>query len=167
MKMENILTRVNTIDSINTSQSTFLKDCEQMSRCIYRSTEKSLVLIDEFGKGTDINDGPGLLGGVINHFVDRGEASPIAIFSTHMTEIFHSDMMGMDKRIQFYHMKVILENPKAFKITFLYEFVAGIAESSCGLYCARQCGVDMKIVEKVQYILDMIQEGKDIVSEFS
>lgn len=84
-----------------------------------------------------------------------------------MTEIFHTDMMGMDKRIQFYHMKVMLEDPKAFKITFLYEFVTGIAESSCGLYCARQCGVDMKIVEKAQYILDMVQEGKDIVSEFS
>lgn len=73
------------MDSINTSQCAFLKDCEQMSRCIYRSTEKSLVLIDEFDKGTDINYGPGLLGGVINHYLDRGEASPIAIFSTHMT----------------------------------------------------------------------------------
>lgn len=58
------------MDSMNETQSTFLKDCEQMNRCICQSTVDSLVLIDEFGKGTDINDGPELLGGVIICFLN-------------------------------------------------------------------------------------------------
>lgn len=164
---QNILTRINTMDSINISQSTFMKDCQQMSKCIYRSGEKSLVLIDEFGKGTDINDGPGLLGGVVKHYLNRGKESPFVIITTHITEIFKQYLIGLDNRIQFAHMNVIIEDKKLFKITFLYELVNGIELSSCGLYCARQCGIALEIIERAQYISDMIDQGKDIADEFS
>lgn len=164
---QNILTRINTMDSINISQSTFMKDCQQMSKCIYKSNKKSLVLIDEFGKGTDINDGPGLLCGVIKHYLNKGNESPFVIITTHMTEIFKPDLIGIDNRIQFNHMNVIIEDKKSFKITFLYELVKGIEFSSCGLYCARQCGIALDVIERAQCILDMIDQNKDIVSEFS
>lgn len=162
-----ILTRINTMDSINLTQSTFMKDCQQMSKCIYKSDNKSLVLIDEFGKGTDINDGPGLLGGVIKNYLKKENECPIVIIITHMSEIFKDNMIGTPDLIQFNHMKVIIEDSQAFKMTFLYELANGIEFSSGGLYCARKCGISIDIIKRAQYILNLIEKGKDIISEVS
>lgn len=160
---ESILTRVNSMDSVNCSKSTFLKDCEQMSKCINRSTDKSLILIDEFGKGTDINDGPGLLAGVVKHFVNRGSQCPTVLISTHLSEIFNQE----DNNIKFYFMKVMVNDKSNFDMTYLYELHEGIARQSMGLYCAKQNGISAEIIKKAQYIIKSIDEGKDIVEEFS
>ena len=171
----NILTRINTLDSINCSQSTFMKDCQQMSKCIYKNTKDSLVLIDEFGKGTDVNDGPGLLGSIIKYFLNLRE-TPIVLISTHLTEIFEPDMIGMDEGINFKQMKVIVaedidsdsvHDDKKFDITYLYEMIDGITKDSGGLYCAYRCGIDKEIIEKAKFILDIIDRGGNIIEEFS
>ena len=171
----NILTRINTLDSINCSQSTFMKDCQQMSKCIYKNTKDSLVLIDEFGKGTDVNDGPGLLGSIIKYFLNLRE-TPIVLISTHLTEIFEPDMIGMDEGINFKQMKVIvaedidsdsINDNKKFDITYLYEMIDGITNDSGGLYCAYRCGIDKEIIEKAKFILDIIDRGGNIIEEFS
>ncbi|GMF04018.1 unnamed protein product [Ambrosiozyma monospora] len=56
-----ILTRMNSRESVGKLQSTFMRDSMQMARCLSRCTPKSLILMDEFGKGTDVIDGPALL----------------------------------------------------------------------------------------------------------
>ncbi len=164
---KNILTRINSLDNISSSQSTFMRDCQQMSNCIYKSDERSLVLIDEFGKGTDVNDGPGLLGSVIEYFLNQHNKGPIVLLSTHMSEIFDDNMIGHNEQVDFKQMKIFLDGNDKFKITFLYQLCSGIARDSMGIYCAFKSGIDKSIVERAQSILDMINRGENIAANFA
>lgn len=165
---KNILTRINTLESINTTQSTFMKDCQQMSKCIYNSNKDSLVLIDEFGKGTDVNDGPGLLGGIINYYLNKKEQCPMVFLCTHMTDIFNEDLVDINNSLfDFKQMKIRVEDKESFKLTFLYELINGLARNADGLYCAKQSGIDMEIIEQAQVILTLLEQGKNIVDELA
>jgi DNA mismatch repair protein MSH5 len=165
---KNILTRINTLESISCTQSTFLKDCQQMSKCIYKSNRNSLILIDEFGKGTDVNDGPGLLVGILKHYLDKEDECPVVLVSTHMADVFNNNMIDMkNPLLEFKQMKIMTDIENSFKLTFLYELTSGLANNSRGLYCAKQSGIDSKIIETAQYIITMIEKGENIVNEFS
>lgn len=163
-----ILTRINTEESININQSTFMKDCQQMSECLMKSTVDSLVLIDEFGKGTDINDGPGLLGSSLKYFLNKGVECPVVILSTHMIELFTEEIIGeVVNSIDFKQLEILIDKNNQFSMTFLYQLTDGIASSSAGLYCARRSGIDLAIIERAEFILHLLERGQNIIGEFS
>lgn len=163
-----ILTRINTMESINITQSTFMKDCQQMHECISKSTVDSLVLIDEFGKGTDVNDGPALLGSTVKYFLNQGVDCPVVVLSTHMIELFNEEILGeVVADIDFKQMKIMIENNNRFKMTFLYQLAPGLATDSAGLFCAKKSGIDSAIIERADFILQLLKQGQNIVGEFA
>lgn len=85
--LHSIYTRMYTPESIYQCESAFLADLQQMSKMITNSTSRSLVIIDEFGKGTHFKDGLALLAASIEHFVQRGTDSPIVFVTTHFNQI--------------------------------------------------------------------------------
>lgn len=85
--LHSIFTRIYTPESIFFNESAFMNDLEQMSKIVMNSTNRSLVLIDEFAKGTFYKDGIAILTAVIEHFSEREHLSPFVFAATHYPQI--------------------------------------------------------------------------------
>lgn len=88
MLLDSIYTRIHTPESIYQCESAFMADLQQMSKVVMNSSCRSLVLVDEFGKGTHYKDGIALLAASIEHFVDRGNLTPLAFITTHYQQVY-------------------------------------------------------------------------------
>lgn len=85
--LHSIYTRIYAPESVYQNESAFMSDLQQMSKVVMNSTDRSLILVDEFGKGTHYRDGIALLAASIDHFVGRGHLTPLAFITTHYEQI--------------------------------------------------------------------------------
>lgn len=93
-----IFTRLYSEESTHNSQSSFQLELIQMSRILTSSSNRSLILIDEFGKGTNLIDGKSILLSCIEHLLSRGESLPITFITSHFREVF--DYFGRNEWIR-------------------------------------------------------------------
>ncbi|WAQ83662.1 hypothetical protein PtA15_4A110 [Puccinia triticina] len=108
-----IFTRVSTTESASRSSSAFMIDLQRISFMLRNCTARSILLIDEFGKGTDPTDGQALFCGVIEHLISRGSSCPIALVSTHFHGVFTNGFLSLDLPIDYAHMSIVLENEES------------------------------------------------------
>ncbi len=81
--------------------STFAIDLHQVAKAIRQSTTRSLILVDEFGKGTVSHDGLALLAASLEHLIDRGPNCPVALFATHFHELAKLPTIATAKMVSF------------------------------------------------------------------
>ncbi|KAK3017405.1 hypothetical protein RJ639_006699 [Escallonia herrerae] len=115
-------------------QSTFMVDLHQVGMMLRHATSQSFCILDEFGKGTLTEDGIGLLGGTINHFVSKFDP-PKVLICTHLTEIFDDSCLLQSDKIKYYTMSVLRPDNNCTDvedIVFLYRLVPGHALLSYG-----------------------------------
>lgn len=109
---------------MSNSKSSFASDLLQVKGIVERATPRTLVLMDEFGKGTLAFDGIALLGACISHYqnLDK-EQRPKIFVSTHYTEIFDYHVVDQTK-LRFWSMETLIEkkNDDCLEVTFLYKF---------------------------------------------
>ncbi|KAJ7960788.1 DNA mismatch repair protein MSH5 [Quillaja saponaria] len=145
-------------------QSTFMIDLHQVGMMVRHATSRSLCLVDEFGKGTLTEDGVGLLGGIINHFVTCDDP-PKVLVCTHLTELFHESCLLKSEKIKLCTMGVLRpDNSSADTkdIVFLYRLVPGHALHSYGLHCALLAGVPDEVIKRAAFVLDAIGNNKRV-----
>ncbi|KAF8895319.1 DNA mismatch repair protein MutS [Infundibulicybe gibba] len=106
---DKIFTRISTRESVSRVQSAFMIDLNQVSLALRNTTSRSLIILDEFGKGTLSQDGAGLLCGVLKHLLDRGAECPKVLAATHFHDVFKKDLIDPEMApINFCHMQVML-----------------------------------------------------------
>ncbi|CAL1712854.1 unnamed protein product [Somion occarium] len=111
--VDKIFTRIQTRESVSKVQSAFMIDLNQVSLALRNCTSRSLILLDEFGKGTLATDGAGLFCGILQHFVGRGNDCPKVIAATHFHDIFRQDILDPDSLpVTFVHMQVLFTTSK-------------------------------------------------------
>ncbi|XP_030929857.1 DNA mismatch repair protein MSH5 isoform X4 [Quercus lobata] len=145
-------------------QSTFMIDLHQVGMMLRHATSRSLCLLDEFGKGTLTEDGIGLLGGTINHFVTCDDP-PKVLVCTHLTELLDKSCLPKSEMLNFYTMSVLRPDNNSTDIediVFLYRLVPGHALLSYGLHCALLAGVLEEVIQRAAFVLDALGNDKHV-----
>ncbi|PYI12502.1 DNA mismatch repair protein Msh5 [Aspergillus sclerotiicarbonarius CBS 121057] len=164
--IDKILVKSNTQDSVSQIQSTFMNDLQQIAFDLKQMTGHSLLLIDEFGKGTNENDGIGLACGVLEHLLNLNNA-PKVIAATHFHEILENGFLKPTPQLQLGHMEVrVREDPTEAEdqITYLYNFRLGRSGQSFGTVCAAMNGISQAIVDRADEIASLSARGENLIA---
>ncbi|KAF1982980.1 hypothetical protein K402DRAFT_339387 [Aulographum hederae CBS 113979] len=160
---DKILTRIATRESVSRIQSAFMIDLQQISIALTLATRRSLLIIDEFGKGTESDDGAGLACGVFEHLLSLGDGRPKVVGATHFHEIFESGFLEPRPALSFGHMDVRIDTEAAEvenQIVYLYSFCKGRSISSFGTCCAAMNGIGPEIIQRAEdLILVAMRDG--------
>ncbi|KPI35358.1 uncharacterized protein AB675_9898 [Cyphellophora attinorum] len=104
---DKILTRISTTETVSKTHSAFMIDLQQAGLGLNSCTNRSLIIIDEFGKGTDTADGAGLMAGVLQYLLELDLAAPKVLAATHFHEVFELGLFGDDEpNLKHAHMEV-------------------------------------------------------------
>ncbi|KAI7824065.1 muts domain V-domain-containing protein [Gamsiella multidivaricata] len=144
---DKILTRLQTRETVSSIQSAFMTDLQQVTLAIKMATRRSLVVLDEFGKGTASTDGAGMFCAVIEHFAKRTHDQPRVLATTHFHELFDNQLLDLSLPISLFTMEVYQE-PNCLEATFLFRVIPGKAPSSLGPACAAMASLPAKIVQR-------------------
>ncbi len=133
---DKIFCRVGASDNLSKGESTFLVEMSESSQILLSLTAKSLVIMDEIGRGTSTEDGMSIAYAIMEYL---RKAGAITLFSTHYHELTMLDTSG----IQLLHMAVLEEKNQ---ITFLRKAEKGVAASSYGIHVAKLAGIPREII---------------------
>jgi DNA mismatch repair protein MSH5 len=154
-----IFTRIHTRETVSLPMSTFMIDLNQVSNAVRNCTERSLVIMDEFGKGTATDDGLSLLTATLRHWVRKEEACPFVLVSTHFHSLMHQTLLPDSSLIHYQTMEVLEEG---HELVFLYHLRDGQSDSSQACHIAASVGLPKDIVERGAEVSDMIRRNQHV-----
>ncbi|KAF9911820.1 MutS protein msh5 [Linnemannia zychae] len=163
---DKILTRLQTRETVSSIESAFMTDLQQVALAIRMATARSLVVLDEFGKGTASTDGAGLFCGVVEHFAAMKEGQPKVLATTHFHELFENDLMDLSLPISLYTMEVY-QQPDSMEATFLFRVVPGKTPSSLGPACAAMANMPATIVQRGVYLSELFRRYENVVPQLT
>ncbi len=143
--VDRIMSRLGANDNIFAAQSTFFVELSETKKILAEATPRSLVILDELGRGTSSYDGVAVAQAVLHHVATH--IGCVGFFATHyhsLAEEFASHPEVRNMRMQ------IHVDEQARRVTFLYKLEDGVAEGSFGMHCAAMCGIPMKVVERAE-----------------
>lgn len=164
---DRILTRMTTQEGVCRNESAFSIDLRQMALATGSVTRRSLVLVDEFGKGTQAEDGVALMAALIDNLASLRSETPRVLAATHHHELFESGVLKIGSNITLAHMdaRIDVENEgSGDELVFLYALVLGEASTSFGVRCAAINGVDTDVVQRAEEITALLASQKDLQS---
>lgn len=145
--IDKILTRMGAYDNMFSNSSTFKVELDECCKILRDATPRSLVILDELGRGTSTYDGMAIAAAVLHELATR--TLPLAFFATHYGSLtddfaYHPDIRNM-------HMSTLLDDEKK-ELVFLYKLVEGVASSSFGTHVASLAGVPSVVVSRAEVI---------------
>ena len=148
--VDRIFTRVGASDDLATGQSTFMLEMTEVSQILKNATSRSLVILDEIGRGTSTFDGMSIARAVVEYIKERIHAK--TIFATHYHEL--TCLAEWKPAIQNYSMAV---KERGNDVVFLRRVIPGGADKSYGIHVAKLAGLPARVVERSQQLLVQIE----------
>lgn len=149
--VDRIFTRIGASDDILTGQSTFMVEMKEVSYILQHATSRSLLILDEIGRGTSTFDGMSIARAVIEYCLKHIHA--MTLFATHYHEL--TDMADESEKIKNYTVAV---KERGKNITFLRRIIPGGADRSYGLHVARLAGLPEGLLKRADVILKDLEE---------
>ena len=146
--LDRIFTRVGAFDDLASGQSTFFVEMLELANILNNVTAKSLVILDEIGRGTSTGDGCSIAKAVLEYLHGRSGTGPKTLFATHFHELI--EMEGVLKRVKNYHFAV---KETKNNVVFLRRLIPGATDKSYGIHVARLAGIPKKVTERAESIL--------------
>lgn len=153
---DKIFTRIGANDDLSRGQSTFMVEMSETANILNNATNRSLVILDEIGRGTSTYDGVAIAWAVLEYLLTIKEKRAKTLFATHYFELTHLEKKM--KGIVNYHALV---EEKKEGIVFLHKIAKGIAPRSYGIHVAKLAGLPLPVIVRAQAILSRLEKSKE------
>ncbi|KAK4161751.1 putative DNA mismatch repair protein msh6 [Cladorrhinum sp. PSN259] len=140
--VDRIMSRLGANDNIFAAQSTFFVELSETKKILSEATPRSLVILDELGRGTSSYDGVAVAQAVLHHVASH--IGCVGFFATHYHSLATEFENHPEVRARRMQIQVDEQNRQ---VTFLYKLEDGVAEGSFGMHCAAMCGIPSKVIE--------------------
>ena len=157
--VDRIFTRVGASDDLTRGRSTFMVEMQETSNILIQATPRSLIILDEIGRGTSTFDGLSIAWAVAEHLHDLEGAGVKTVFATHYHEL--TDLSRTHPRVKNYNVAV-----KEWQndILFFHKLVPGGANRSYGIQVAQLAGLPAAVTERAREILALLEKGEVALS---
>ncbi|NMW84133.1 DNA mismatch repair protein MutS [Peptoniphilus sp. AGMB00490] len=154
--VDRIFTRIGASDNLSKGQSTFMVEMQEVADIIDNATPKSLLILDEVGRGTSTFDGLAIANAIIEYIAENIKAK--TLFATHYHELVHLE----DKYDSVENLTIAVDRQDD-EIIFLRKIIKGFTNNSYGIDVAKLAGIDETIISRAKEVLNVIEkENEDI-----
>lgn len=158
--VDKIFTRVGATDNISSGESTFMVEMNETASILNNLSNRSLVLLDEIGRGTSTYDGISIAWSIAEYLHRQSDKRAKTLFATHYHEL--NEMSSLFPRIKNFNVSV---KESGNKIIFLRKLAPGGSEHSFGIHVARMAGMPSFVVERANEILKKLERDHEIEFE--
>ena len=156
--VDKIFTRVGASDNISSGESTFMVEMNETASILNNVSDRSLVLLDEIGRGTSTYDGISIAWAITEYL--HNQKRPKVMFATHYHELI--EMADQYERIRNYHISVReVDN----RVIFLRKLAEGGSEHSFGIHVARMAGMPPQVLNRANSMLELLESKNEAISE--
>ncbi|HNG88902.1 MAG TPA: DNA mismatch repair protein MutS, partial [Saprospiraceae bacterium] len=150
--VDKVFTRVGASDNISGGESTFMVEMNETALIMNNISDRSLILLDEIGRGTSTYDGISIAWSLAEYLHDNGRARPKTLFATHYHEL--NELAETHDRIHNFHVST---REVGQKVVFLRKLAPGGSNHSFGIHVARMAGMPQSIVDRANEILRTLE----------
>jgi DNA mismatch repair protein MutS len=152
---DKIFTRVGASDNLSGGESTFMVEMNETASIINNLSDRSLILLDEIGRGTSTYDGISIAWSIAE-FLHESDCKPKTLFATHYHEL--NELENKFPRIKNYH---ITNKEVGNKVIFLRKLAKGGSKHSFGIHVARMAGMPPELINRANEILTQLEKSRD------
>ncbi len=159
--VDRIFTRVGAQDDLAGGRSTFMVEMTEVAQILKLATPRSLLVLDEVGRGTSTYDGMSLAQAILEHLHDNPRVAARTLFSTHYHELTSLARLAALRN----YRAEVAEDEEGGGITFLHTIVAGGADRSYGIHVASLAGIPQEVVSRARAILEELEATRPLAQE--
>jgi DNA mismatch repair protein MutS len=151
--VDRIFTRVGAADDLSAGQSTFMVEMSETAKILDSATSRSLLLLDEVGRGTSTYDGLSIAWALVEHILDRGILGARTLFATH-----YHEMTQLESQREGIKNYTVLVQEKGHDVLFLRKIILGKADRSYGIQVAKLAGIPSPVLHRARNILEQLEQ---------
>jgi DNA mismatch repair protein MutS len=152
---DRIFSRIGAQDDLAAGQSTFMVEMVETAQILHQATPRSLVVLDEVGRGTSTFDGMAIARAVVEFLHNRKEVAARTLFATHYHEL--TSLAGILPRVQNAHVAV---REDGGEVVFEHRIVPGPSDRSYGIHVARLAGLPAPVIARAERLLAEFEDGR-------
>lgn len=153
--VDRIFTRIGAQDEVALGQSTFMVEMVETANILNHATSRSLLILDEIGRGTSTYDGLSIAWAVVEYLHNHPERRARTLFATH-----YHELTELDKRLPAVHNYNLAVVEEGEQVIFLHKVVPGGADRSYGIHVARLAGVPRPVIQRAEDLLEQLESGE-------
>jgi DNA mismatch repair protein MutS len=152
--VDKVFTRVGASDNISSGESTFMVEMNETASILNNISERSLILLDEIGRGTSTYDGISIAWAIAEFIHENPKAKCKTLFATH-----YHELNEMSKRFERIHNFNVLVKETAKNVLFLRKLVPGGSEHSFGIHVAKMAGMPPLVIQRAEQVLKDLENS--------
>ncbi len=152
--VDRIFTRVGASDDLSSGQSTFMVEMNEVANILTNATRKSLLILDEIGRGTSTFDGLSIAWAVVEYISDKSKIGARTLFATH-----YHELTELEQKIDGVKNYCIAVKEKGEDVIFLRKIIEGGADESYGVHVAKLAGIPSTVITRANHILKELKEA--------